>query len=79
MNCQTSVVFESSIKWNVLSYDIVKYSDEWKFLIENVKLDLHKTMDSNFTYANLALGKQCPLKINGHNCLRAYSLCSKSQ
>lgn len=42
VNDQTSVVVESSIKWNVLSYDIVKYSDEWKFLIENVKLDLPK-------------------------------------
>lgn len=70
VNGQTSFVFESSIKWNP-SYDIVNIWMNGSFLIENVKLDLHKTMDSNFTYANLALGKQCPIKINRHNCFQA--------
>lgn len=40
------------------------------FLIENVKLDLGKTMVSNFKYANSVADKQYTMKINGNDCLR---------
>lgn len=51
----TAGALDPPTAWNP-SYDIVYIQMNGSFLIENVKLDLHKTMDSNFTYANLALG-----------------------
>ena len=38
-----------------------------------------KQWSPTFTYANSALGKQCPMKINGNNCLEDNSLRYKSQ